>query len=385
MTKRLFKTKGIVVVAAIGPLAGALTAMARPADRDEKTFIWKSEPTAEWPAEAKTMGITPPIFDKSGWAPGIIRWEPQAWYTVFMGELKTLFSRGLPGVRIIERIDTGPITDEQMRGQSGLTDGPSQPVKLRGVDLMLVPKFAYSYEDVTVKVERDAWKRHGEKGLQCIPYVGWMVEGERYIEIYHRHVTVTCDLKLLSITGDTFFTYSRSLAWSGMTRDGIILGIRKTDVRDLPDTHTIVKRLMREHAQEFCSEFMPVRKQITVNLRGMDDSLDAAVENFNAGRIREAGWIARARYARKDKDHHALFILGVCAESQRNWDAAAECYRRARDLQNLQLEYENALERVQNRDVVGQPVTPAQGGPAEGPIQQDNPDVSEVTINNTQK
>ena len=68
---------------------------------DEKTFIWTTHPSQKWPADAKTLGVVPPIFDNSGRSGGIIRSGPEAWYTVVMGELKTLFQRGLPQVKLV--------------------------------------------------------------------------------------------------------------------------------------------------------------------------------------------------------------------------------------------------------------------------------------------
>ena len=369
---------------ALGSISLALLAasslMAGPTEDDEKTFIWMAHPTRTWPANARTVAVKPPVFDHSGQTGGIIRSNPEAWYTVFMGEMKNLFQRGLPQVKIVERIDLAVSTDEQMMGQTGLSDGPVQPVKVRSADLSLVPRFTYSCEDENITIERDAGKRALERCAGMIPYVGWMVESEKYKVINIRHVVVTCDLKVNSITGVTLFTYSRSLAWKGLTRDGF-LGAGKTDIRDLPDTHTIIKRLMKEHAQEFCSEFMPVRREIKVNMRNMSLSLRPAVVAFNAGRFEEAGRIARSRYTRSDHSDHALFILGLCAEANGEWMLAAECYRRAADLENLQLEYLNALERVQGRETVGAVAgVDAPTETAQGTFQQDHPEVSEVTV-----
>lgn len=100
-----------VLVPATVTLVIASSLMASSADDDEKTFIWTARPTRTWPAEARTMSVTPPAFDASGQTGGIIRSNPEAWYTVFMGELKNLFQRGLPAVTIVERIDLGTSTD----------------------------------------------------------------------------------------------------------------------------------------------------------------------------------------------------------------------------------------------------------------------------------
>lgn len=379
MTRTSKTVKTALLIAAV-VICQPILAVAGSADDDEKTFIWTAQPTKHWPAGAKTLGVKPPVFDDSGFTGGIIRSDPNAWYTVFMGELKNLFQRGLPEMKIVERIDSAASTDEQWMSETGLADGATSAVKLRHADLLLIPRFTYACLDEMVSVERDAGKRTMEKAASAIPYVGFMVERKKYKEIRIRHVTVTCDLKINTITGVTLFTYSRSLAWRGLTRDGV-LGFGKTDVRDLPETHTILKRLMKEHAQEFCSEFMPVRKEIKVNLRNMSRSLRPAVVAFNAGRFEEAGRIARSRHETHPRDDHALFILGICAESQGEWGMAAECYRRSADIENQQLEYLNALERVQGRDVVGHTVA-SEGPPkpAAGRIQQENPNVSEVTV-----
>jgi len=357
------------------------TAIAGSADRDEKTFIWKARPTRPWPADAKTMAVRPPVFDASGMVGGIVRSTPEAWYMDFMGELKILFTRGLPGVKIVERIDTAIVTDEQLRNQSGLSDGPAEPPKLRAAGVTLVPRFTYEYDDRPVTIKGNPFKKGaGRVFRSIIPGGEFLPSSEENEVINVRRVIVACDLKLLSNTGVTLFTYSRSLAWRGQTREGWF-GVDERNTLDLPDTHTIIKRLMKEHAQEFCSEFMPIRKEIKVNLSHLSSKLEQAVAEFNAGRIDAAGRIARARYTQDHSSHHALFILGICAEARGDWDAAAECYRRAVSLKNQQLEYQNALERVQGRDVVGVAASAERTDSVpEGDVQQDHEGVGAVKV-----
>lgn len=336
-------------VALVCLLLTANTAMALD---DNITFTWVSKPTQTWPAEVKAIAVVPPIFDNSGQTGGIVRNEAEGWYTTLLGSIKTVFARAMPGVRVLERIDLGTSDVEKLRGETGVTRGASQ-AQFAGAQANIVSRLGYTAEVKQISVPRSWWERAVERGADMIPYIpGSRYKGDVELKTL-MEVSVMCELKVVLVsTGVTVASYSNTLVWKQFTDRGF-LGFGAKRIDELPSGPQVVKELITQHVDEFCSQFVPVQRKITANLGSVSDELEDAISEFNLGRVEQAAVRTRNRLATHHDDHRACFVMGICAESQNKFDFAREWYRKAASEKNENLDYRWAMERVANRVEVG--------------------------------
>ncbi len=330
---------GMVALSLVGAGAGCAMRQA------QVNVAYTVRPEHPLPEEVKTVAVEWPNYAARAGDNGIIPDKDRAFYRTAVRRLEEHL-RGA-NITLVDREDM--VNRQTERDYAGAEREEIVPQGFTA-DAVIVARSHVEF-DTSQYVEKVPWPERGIKGFANVfnPYVP--VPDDPYRSRWIVIANADIDLQFsAAATGAQFASYADVLIDRRVSDDGFF-GIGEKQLWEMPTPLELGNDLINQGVDNFCAQFLPVRREFHLDLGAVPEHLADAADALNAHDLAGARRAAEACYQKGCRDHRLLFVLGLINEIEGDMQEAGRFYQLASGKQrpddSFYGEYMRALHRAQ--------------------------------------